>query len=421
MIFRNDKEFALEMDEKDNLGSIKNEFYIPNGVSGNPSIYLCGNSLGLQPKSTASYIQSELDDWAKYGVEGHFHGGRPWFHYHKFLVEKAANIVGAQTNEVAIMNQLTTNLHLMMVSFYRPKGKRYKILMEAGAFPSDMYAVQSQVEFHGYKYEDAVIELTPREGEFTLRDTDILSAISEHGSELALVFFSGVQYYTGQVFDIPNITIAAHKIGAFAGFDLAHAAGNLDLKLHAWNVDFAAWCSYKYLNSGPGNVSGIFVHDKHGLDPSTPRFAGWWGHKEDVRFLMKRGFIPEPGATGWQLGNAPVFGMAAHLASLDIFEKAGMKNLVQKSSTLTPYLRFVLENAQKRNSKLNFQIVTPQNQGGCQLSLLAFENGKSLFDHLTSQDIICDWREPNVIRMAPVPLYNSFEDCWKVGEAFASF
>ena len=421
MIFRNDKEFALEMDEKDNLGSIKNEFYIPNGVSGNPSIYLCGNSLGLQPKSTASYIQSELDDWAKYGVEGHFHGGRPWFHYHKFLVEKAANIVGAQTNEVAIMNQLTTNLHLMMVSFYRPKGKRYKILMEAGAFPSDMYAVQSQVEFHGYKYEDAVIELTPREGEFTLRDTDILSAISEHGSELALVFFSGVQYYTGQVFDIPNITIAAHKIGAFAGFDLAHAAGNLDLKLHAWNVDFAAWCSYKYLNSGPGNVSGIFVHDKHGLDPSTPRFAGWWGHKEDVRFLMKRGFIPEPGATGWQLGNAPVFGMAAHLASLDIFEKAEMKNLVQKSSTLTPYLRFVLENAQKRNSKLNFQIVTPQNQGGCQLSLLAFENGKSLFDHLTSQDIICDWREPNVIRMAPVPLYNSFEDCWKVGEAFASF
>ncbi len=421
MIFRNDKEFALEMDEKDNLGSIKNEFYIPNGISGNPSIYLCGNSLGLQPKSTASYIQSELDDWAKFGVEGHFHGGRPWFHYHKFLVEKAANIVGAQTNEVAIMNQLTTNLHLMMVSFYRPKGKRYKILMEAGAFPSDMYAVQSQVEFHGYKYEDAVIELTPHEGEFTLRDTDILSAISEHGSELALVFFSGVQYYTGQVFDIPNITIAAHKIGAFAGFDLAHAAGNLDLKLHAWNVDFAAWCSYKYLNSGPGNVSGIFVHDKHGLDPSTPRFAGWWGHKEDVRFLMKRGFIPEPGATGWQLGNAPVFGMAAHLASLDIFEKAGMKNLVQKSSTLTPYLRFVLENAQKRNSKLNFQIVTPQNQGGCQLSLLAFENGKSLFDHLTSQDIICDWREPNVIRMAPVPLYNSFEDCWKVGEAFASF
>lgn len=412
---------ANEMDLQDSLASFRNEFIIPSGPSGQPSIYLCGNSLGLQPKSAQSYLQQELDDWAKHGVEGHFHGKRPWFHYHKYLVEKAAKIVGANADEVAIMNQLTTNLHLMMVSFYRPKGTRYKILMEAGAFPSDMYAVQSQAEYHGFQYDEAVIEISPRDGEFTLRMEDILETIEANRDEIALVFFSGVQYYTGQAFDIPAITKAAHKIGAIAGFDLAHAAGNLPLNLHDWDVDFAAWCSYKYLNSGPGNVSGVFIHEKHGLNPETPRFSGWWGHKEDQRFLMKRGFIPEPGAAGWQLGNAPVFGMAVHLANLDIFEKAGIDNLAEKTSKMTPYLRFLLEDALQNNSDLSYLIITPDNQPGCQISLLTGDSGKELFDHLTSNDIICDWREPNVIRMAPVPLYNSFEDCWKVGQSFSSF
>ncbi len=421
MNFNNSQELALELDANDALAHFRNDFFIPNGPSGKPSVYLCGNSLGLQPKSAGRFLQDELEDWAKFGVEGHFHGGRPWFHYHKFLTEKAARVVGANNTEVAIMNQLTTNLHLMMVSFYRPSGSRYKILMEAGAFPSDMYAVQSQVEFHGYDYNDAVIELSPREGEFSLRHEDILQAIEEHGPSLALVFFSGVQYYTGQAFNIAEITSAAHKAGALAGFDLAHAAGNLHLKLHDWDVDFAAWCSYKYLNSGPGNVSGVFVHDRHGLDPKTHRFAGWWGHKEDVRFLMKRGFIPEPGAAGWQLGNAPVFGMAVHLASLEIFDQAGMENLTQKTAIMTPYLRFLLENAKSENPSLQYTIITPDHQPGCQLSLLTGDNGKQLFDHLTACDLICDWREPNVIRMAPVPLYNSFEDCWKVGQAFISF
>lgn len=421
MIFNNSVELANELDAADTLSAFRNEFYIPKGESGAESVYLCGNSLGLQPKSAASYLQQELDDWAEYGVEGHFQGTRAWFHYHKFFTDKAAAVVGALPSEVAIMNQLTTNLHLMMVSFYRPHGSRYKILMEAGAFPSDMYAVQTQVQFHGYNYDDAVIELSPREGEFTLRQEDILSAIEQHGPELALVFFSGVQYYTGQAFDIPSITKAAHKAGAMAGFDLAHAAGNLLLQLHDWDVDFAAWCSYKYLNSGPGNVSGVFVHERHGNNPETPRFAGWWGHKEEVRFQMKRGFIPEPGASGWQLGNAPVFGMAVHLSSLDIFQKAGMQALTQKSATLTPYLRFLLSDALTQNAALEYQIITPDAQPGCQLSLLTGNSGKALFDHLTANDIICDWREPNVIRMAPVPLYNSFLDCYKVGAAFRSF
>lgn len=421
MEFNGTRELALKLDADDTLATFRQEFLIPNGPSGQRSVYLCGNSLGLQPVKAGEYLKQELDDWAKYGVEGHFHGGRPWFHYHKFLTEKTALVAGALNHEVVVMNQLTANLHLLMVSFYRPSGKRFKILMEAGAFPSDMYMVQSQVEYHGYKYNDAVIELLPREGEFTLRQEDILHAIAQHGEELALVFFSGVQYYTGQVFDIPTITSVGHKVGALVGFDLAHAAGNLKLNLHDWDVDFAAWCSYKYLNSGPGNVGGVFIHEKHGLNASTPRFAGWWGHKEEVRFQMKRGFIPEPGAAGWQLGNAPVFGMAVHLCSLDVFERAGMDKLVQKSAVLTSYLRWLLENAKASNTDLEFDIITPNEVKGCQLSLLTGSNGKALFDHLTASDIVCDWREPNVIRMAPVPLYNSFEDCWKVGEAFRSF
>jgi kynureninase len=415
------REHAESLDNSDSIGALRSEFNIPKSNDGNEWVYLCGNSLGLQPRQAKNNLEVELEDWANLGVEGHFDGRKPWFHYHKFLNEQSAEIVGAQANEVVVMNQLTVNLHLLFVSFYRPKGKRYKILMEAGAFPSDMYVVESQVAFHNYRYEDAVIELQPRNGEFTLRDEDIINAIKEYGDELALVFFSGVQYYTGQCFDIEAITLATHSVGAIAGFDLAHAAGNIELQLHNWGVDFAAWCSYKYLNSGPGNVSGVFVHEKHGLNPNTPRFAGWWGHKEDVRFQMKRGYIPESGAAGWQLSNAPVLGMAVKRASLDVFSKVGMQKLTSKTALMTPYLRALLEEAKSINPYLDFQIITPDNAKGCQLSLLFGKRGKELFDFLASKYIVCDWREPNVIRMAPVPLYNSFLDCWKVGNAFREF
>ena len=421
MIFANTLVFAEEQDKADALASFRNEFYFPSDEHGNSLVYFCGNSLGLQPKTAAQYLQSELNDWQKWGVEGHFHGKKPWFHYHKFLTDNTAELVGALPHEVVVMNQLTVNLHLLMASFYRPDEERYKIIMEAGAFPSDMYAVQSQVEFHGFEYDDAVIELKPREGEQTLHTEDIIAAIEEHADQLALVFFSGVQYYTGQYFNIPAITEAAHKAGVPAGFDLAHAAGNVALKLHEWNVDFAAWCSYKYLNSGPGNVSGVFIHERHALNPETPRLSGWWGYREDKRFLMQRGYEPEPGAAGWQLSNAPVFGMAVHAASLDIFHRAGMQNLSEKSKSLTGYLDFILKDCRNQNPNLRFSIITPDNERGCQISLLTDENGKKLFDHLTKQGIVADWREPNVIRMAPVPLYNSFTDVWKLGQALLGF
>ena len=421
MVFQNTRTFAMEQDAADNLAPFKNEFFFPTDQQQHPMVYFCGNSLGLQPKSSQAFLQSELEDWHKWGVEGHFHGKKPWFHYHKFLTDHTAEIVGAKPHEVVVMNQLTVNLHLLMASFYRPDEERFKIIMEAGAFPSDMYAVQSQVEFHGFDYDEAVIELAPREGEFALRTEDILAAIEEHADNLALVFFSGVQYYTGQVFDIPAITQAAHKIGVPAGFDLAHAAGNIDLKLHEWNVDFAAWCSYKYLNSGPGNVSGVFIHERHALNPETPRLAGWWGYKEDKRFLMQRGYEPEPGAAGWQLSNAPVFGMAVHAASLELFHKAGIQNLVAKSKKLTGYLDFILKESRNHNSDLRFNIITPDAARGSQISILTDEHGKQLFDHLTKNGIVVDWREPNVIRMAPAAMYNSFEDVWKLGQALAGF
>ena len=412
--------FAQLQDQQDSLAPFRAEFLFPQTADEKPVVYLCGNSLGLQPKGAEKALKIELEDWAKFGVEGHFHGRKPWFHYHKFLTDYTAEVVGAQPIEVVVMNQLTVNLHLLFASFYRPNGPRYKIIMEAGAFPSDMYAVESQVIQFGYSYDDAVIELAPRPGEHSLRNEDILQALEEHKNEIALVFFSGVQYYTGQYFDIPSITEKAHEIGALAGFDLAHAAGNIDLQLHQWGVDFAAWCSYKYLNSGPGNVSGIFVHETHGLDPSTFRLAGWWGHKEDVRFQMKRGYIPEPGAAGWQLSNAPVFGMAVHLSSLELFHKAGMSNLRAKSKRLTAYLEFCIQDAMAQNADLQLQLITPESRGA-QLSLLTDDNGKQVFEHLEKQGIIADWREPNVIRMAPVPMYNSFEDVYKVGQALQSF
>jgi len=423
MIFEHNRGFAQRLDEDDSLKDFRQLFHFPTQKNGSDFLYFCGNSLGLQPRTAKQALDSELEDWANLGVEGHFHGKKPWFHYHKFLTEHSAELVGGRHHEVVIMNQLTVNLHLLMVSFYKPTKTRFKIIMEAGAFPSDMYAIESQVKFHGYDYDEAVIEIEPREGEHTLRTEDILRTIEENGEQTALVFFAGVQYYTGQFFEIEKITAAAHSVGAIAGWDLAHTAGNLPLKLHDWKVDFAAWCSYKYLNSGPGNVSGVFVHEKHGLDEKTHRFAGWWGHKESERFQMKRGYIPEPGAAGWQMSNAPVFGMAVHLSSLEIFHKAGMENIRAKSKMLTAYLQETLKYVQNNNPALDFNVITPENpeHRGAQLSILVKENGKALFDYITENGVIADWREPNVIRLAPAPLYNSFTDIYELGETMKGF
>jgi kynureninase len=415
------QDWAQQKDQQDSLHRFKDEFYFPQH-EGKPVIYLTGNSLGLQPKQTQAYIQEELDAWKELGVDGHFEGKRPWMEYHKFFAEKIAKIVGADKKEVVVMNNLTVNLHILFASFYRPTATRHKIIMEGGAFPSDMYAVESQVKHHGFNPSESIIEVTPRAGENALRDEDIIAAIEEHGAETALVFFSGVQYFTGQVFDMESITKAAHKAGAFAGFDLAHAAGNIKLNLHDWNADFAAWCSYKYLNSGPGGVSGIFVHEKHGNNPKTPRFAGWWGYQESTRFQMKKGFIPEPGAAGWQLSNAPVFSMIPHLASLDLFDDAGMDNLVAKQKEITAYLEFVLA-----ESAPQLKVITPESRGS-QLSILTDKNGKHLFDYLTKNGVITDWREPHlsdmefgVIRMAPVPMYTSFEDIYNLGMILSKY
>ncbi|PCJ64592.1 MAG: kynureninase [Bacteroidetes bacterium] len=413
------REVAEKLDNEDVLSSYRSQFFMPPGKTRSEQLYFTGNSLGLQPRAVKDYIQQELDDWQKLGVEGHFHSKNPWFGYHHFF-DKEAKIVGAKPEEVVVMNNLTVNLHLLLASFYRPTNSRYKIIMEGGAFPSDMYVIESQVKHHGYDYQDAVIEIEPREGEHALRTEDIVAKIKEVGDECALVFFSGVQYYTGQAFDIKRLTEVAHSVGAFAGFDCAHAAGNIEMQLHDWEVDFAAWCTYKYLNSSPGGVSGIFVHEKHGNNPETPRFAGWWGHKESERFQMKKGYIPEPGAAGWQLSNAPVLAMAAHKASLDMFDEVGMPALAAKGKKLNSFMEEVVLDAQNVNEKLEFEIITPEERG-CQLSMLTNKNGKALFDYLTLNDVIADWREPNVIRLAPVPMYNSFMDVWEFGDLLSKF
>jgi kynureninase len=374
------------------------------------------------PKAAEKAIKDELEDWKNLGVEGHFHGKNPWFHYHKFLTENAALLVGAKPIEVVIMNQLSSNLHFLFVSFYRPNQTKFKIIMEAGAFPSDMYLVESQVKFHGFDPAEAIIEVRPREGEHTLRHEDIIDVIEKNKDSVALVFFSGVQYYTGQVFDIENITNKAHEIGAVAGFDLAHAAGNINLELHKWKVDFAAWCTYKYLNSGPGSVGGVFVNEKYANDSSLPRFAGWWGHEESVRFKMLKGFVPEAGAAGWQVSNAPILSMSVHKASLEIFARAGMSRLIEKGKNLNAYLEYIIKDSIEQNPNLKLEIITPQYpERGCQISILTDENGKALFDHLTQAGVISDWRNPNVIRMAPVALYNRFEDIYRFGQALVSF
>ena len=417
MIFQNTLIFAQELDQKDPLVKFREQFHIPT-VNGNQQIYLCGNSLGLQPKTAKEAINQELEDWANLGVEGHFKGKNPWMYYHHFLTENAAAVVGAKPSEVVVMNNLTANLHLMMVSFYKPTEQKYKIIMEGSAFPSDQYAMETQARFHGIEPNDAIIELLPREGEFTLRTEDILATIEQHKNELAIVMMGGVNYLTGQAFDMKSITEAAHKVGAIAGFDLAHAAGNLHLQLHEWDIDFAVWCSYKYLNSGPGGTSGVFVHERHGKNPGLIRFAGWWGHDEKSRFQMKKGFIPMEGAAGWQLSNAQIFPMAIHKASLEIFKAAGIENLRSKSEKLTAYLAFILD-----EFKEFLTVITPKEteNRGCQLSIIVKNDGKKLFDFLEQNNIMPDWREPNVIRMSPVPLYNSFEEVYQIGQALKNY
>ena len=410
--------YAQQQDANDSLRAYRERFFVPT-FHQNPVRYFTGNSLGLQPKTVGSYIQQELDDWAKWGVEGHFHGKRPWFSYHENLTDKIAKVVGALPEEVVVTHSLTTNLHLLMVSFFVPQGKRKKIICEAKAFPSDQYALESQIKFHGLDLGTDLVEIAPREGEHLINEEDILAKIAEVGDELALVMIGGVNYYSGQLFDMKKITEAAHSVGAIAGFDLAHAAGNIHLKLHDWGVDFAAWCSYKYLNSSPGGVSGMFVHQRHANRPELPRFAGWWGHDKSVRFLMEPGFQPMPGAEGWQLSNAPVLGMAAHLASLDIFDEVGMEKLCEKRDQLTAYLEFIIDSISEKHKDLcTFEIITPRNksQRGAQLSMLVHGKGKAIFDKLSDAGVVADWREPNVIRLAPVPLYNSFEDVYYFGK-----
>ena len=415
--FENSLAFAQTMDINDPLKDFRNQFHFPT-FHEKPIRYFTGNSLGLQPKKAAQYIHEELEAWAKYGVEGHFLAKRPWFAYHENLTEYTAEIVGAKPIEVVVTHSLTTNLHLLMVSFFRPSGKRTKILCEAKAFPSDQYALESQIKFHGLSMEH-LVEVAPREGEQLIREEDILDKIQELGDELALVMIGGVNYYTGQLFDMKKITEAGHLVGAIVGFDLAHAAGNINLQLHDWGIDFAAWCGYKYLNSSPGGVSGMFVHERHANKPELPRFAGWWGYNKESRFKMEPGFIPMPGAEGWQLSNAPVLGMAAHLASLELFHEAGMERIGRKRDVLTAFLEFIIQDVSERNKeRCTFEIITPSEitKRGAQLSILVHGQGKSLFDKLSDDGVVADWREPNVIRIAPAPLYNSFEDCYWFGK-----
>jgi len=418
MNFENSLAFAQDLDLQDPLREMRNEYLFPQ-QNGKPFIYLCGNSLGLQPKVAKQVLDVQLNNWQNFAVEGWFEGDTPWMFYHKELKKLMAPIVGASVQEVCPMNTLTVNLHLLMVSFYRPNAKRYKIIMEAGAFPSDQYAIESQIRFHGYDPAEAIIEVAPRAGEYTLHTEDIVEKIRANGDEVALVLFGGINYFTGQWFDMPAITQAGHEAGAIVGFDLAHAAGNVPLQLHDWDIDFACWCSYKYQNAGPGGISGIFVHEKHFNDASLHRFAGWWGYQENQRFKMEKGFVPEAGADGWQVSCTQVMPMALYHASLQLFEKAGfMEKLRDKSKTLTSYLFYIVNEVNTSLGMEQFKIITPKNPGerGAQVSIIAKTNGKQIFDELVANNVLGDWRAPNVIRLSPVPMYNSFEDVYHTGK-----
>ena len=418
---KNTIDYAQFLDEQDPLKAFRNKFYIPL-VNGKEAIYFTGNSLGLQPKTAQDYVLNEMENWANFGVEGHHHGKNPWIKYHEMFPALLSKIIGAKEEELVVMNQLTVNLHLLMTSFYRPTKERFRIICEAKAFPSDQYAITSQVKLHGYDPDNAIIEISPRDGEFNIRTEDILAVIDQYKDTVALVLFGGVNYYSGQVFDMPAITKAAQDAGAYCGFDLAHAAGNVHLNLHDWNVDFACWCSYKYMNSGPGGVAGVFINERHITNVSLPRLAGWWGHDKESRFKMEKEFIPIPTAEGWQLSNTNIISMAVHKASLDVFEEAGMERIIQKSKALTGYLFFILDEINKLSAERFIDIITPRNENehGCQVSMLMLKNGKKVFEELKKQSVIADWREPNVIRIAPVPLYNSFEDIFRFGEILRS-
>ena len=417
MQYQSSLDFARAQDEADPLRGYRAKFHFPD-LGTDELVYFTGHSLGLQPKSVRAAVELELDEWAKYGVEGHFHSTNPWYSFHELLTPPMAELVGARESEVVCMNSLTTNIHLLFVSFYRPTKTRYKIISEAKMFPSDRYLLETQARFHGFDPDDAIIEVEPREGGRLINDDDILAAIEAHADEVAIVFFGGVNYFTGQVFDMPRLTEAAHSVGAVAGFDLAHAAGNIPLRLHDWNVDFAAWCSYKYLNSSPGNVGGIFVHERHGKNFDLPRFGGWWGHNKETRFQMKNGFQPMEGAEGWQLSNVPILGMSAMKASLDVFAEAGMPALREKSEKLTGYLEFTIDELAADFPDAEISLITPRDpdRRGCQLSIDIAGRQRALFDDMIATGLIADFREPCIIRMAPVPLYNSFEDVYVFGQ-----
>jgi kynureninase len=422
MDFSADEKFALQLDAEDPLREFRDRFHLPLGTDGKPLIYFAGNSLGLMPKTARKIVEQELDDWAKFAVDAHLGAATPWYTYHETLREPAARLVGARPNEVICMNSLTVNLHLMMATFYRPTKTRCKILMEEPAFPSDTYAIKTQIAHHGFDPKEALVLARPRDGEFTVRQEDIEDLLEKQGDQIALVLFAGVNFFTGQLFDIERITAVAQKRGITVGIDLAHAIGNAPLALHEWNVDFAVWCSYKYLNAGPGAVAGAFVHERHATNRELPRMAGWFGNDPNTRFRMhlEPEFIPVPSADGWQVSNPPIFSMAPLRASLAIFDEAGgMKALREKSIELTGYLQFLLSDPEgdqsSGHSKLT--VITPRESDarGCQLSIQVHEHPKELFKKLEAAGVKCDFREPNVIRAAPTPLYNTFHEVWRFG------
>src|SRR5215210_2082351 len=413
MNFEDTQAFAQLKDKEDTLASFKDKFYFPQ-INDSDVIYFCGNSLGLQAKTVQAAVQQELDDWKNLGIAGFLTAKNPWMYYQEYFKTSLSKIVGCKEDEVTVMNSLTVNLHLLMLTFYRPTQARFKIIMEAGAFPSDQYAVETQVKHHGFNPDDAIIEISPRQGEKTIRNEDILAAIAENAESLALVMLGGINYYTGQLFDIKIITQATHKAGAIAGFDLAHAAGNVSLKLHNWNVDFAVWCSYKYLNGGPGAVGGLYVHEKYATNRSMPRFAGWWGNDENERFKMEKGFTAKPSASGWNISTAQILNMVSLKASLEIFDEAGFENILAKSEVLTNYLEFLLRGM----TNINFEIITPADKQsrGAQLSLYFKERGKEIHQKMLDSGIVVDYRDPGVIRVAPAPLYCSFMDVYRFYE-----
>ena len=428
--FEGNKAFALEMDSKDELRNFRDQYHIPK-KEGKDAIYFCGNSLGLQPKEAAGLVENEMNRWRDLGVEGHFKGEWPWTQYHKAVVHAAMDIVGAKEEEIIHMNTLTVNLHLLMASFYKPTKERYLIIMEAGAFPSDQYVVESQVRMHGFDPETSIVEVSPVEGETLISTEQIKEVIRKNGDRTALVLFGGIQYFTGQCLDMAEISKVTHETGAFLGLDLAHAVGNVPLKLHEWGVDFAAWCTYKYLNSGPGAIGGVYIHEKYATDPTFPRLAGWYGYNAATRFLMQKKFQATPTAEGWQLSNAPILSFAPLIASHSLFQQAGMERLRNKSILLTSYLTYLLDSIPAKERV--FEIITPRELSarGAQLSLFTDHQGKALFQYLSERGVVCDWRENNltekgvgaagVIRVAPTPMYNTFEEVYQFADYVSTF